>query len=735
MDHVPPELPNGTLPAGELLRLSLEAVPAGIAMFDTNMCYIASSHYYRNALGVAGLKLEGRCHYDVFPDLPGAWKEVDRRVLAGETLSAEADPFVRADGGISYWQWKMRPWHHPDGRIGGAVLCNRDITTSVEKQAQMQRMSDALDAAQFGICIVEAASGTVSYANAAFAQLHGYSPGEIAGLPVLHLDRPEDRAHMRAHFTDADARGHTVFEAQRVRRDGSMFPGLVSITAIKPGPGGQAYRIGTVLDISESQTNRAALRAKDVLFRTYIEDAPVAVTVADATGALIAANPAAEAMMRSKPGALLGLTVADMHFPENHAAVLDDLATLMKDGHLLREYRMRRMDGTGFAAILSARRMADGTSLGFLQDIDKLRQAEAAHMAVAHDLEALVAMGPAVVLYRARVTASGATVLSQHGDTIRLTGSGLSTADLLRHAETAEMLGSVLVCDDRQEAVCDITVQDDDGACRWVRNRIRVICRRGSHADIVGYLSDVTRDKLEQQRLQRVATLVTLGEMATGMAHELNQPLASISFAGQNAGLQLQRPTPDLAIVTAKLDKVVAEARRASLLLEHMKIFGRNERKPVEPVAWKAALKGALDILSPRLRYFAVRDEIPDAMPAVMGAPVLMEQVLINLIGNAMDAYDATDPGGGPGARVITVAAEALGSSVALRVSDHAGGIPVSAMARLFEPFFTTKPTGKGTGLGLALCFGTITEMGGTVAAHNEGGGAVFDIRVPAAPV
>ena len=113
-----------------------------------------------------------------------------------------------------------------------------------------------------------------------------------------------------------------------------------------------------------------------------------------------------------------------------------------------------------------------------------------------------------------------------------------------------------------------------------------------------------------------------------------------------------------------------------------------------------------------------------------MGSAIPMEQVLINLISNAIDAYEML---GNDVPREVTVNGSVADDHVVLRVTDRAGGIPPHLLSRIFEPFFTTKPPGKGTGLGLALAFGTVVEMGGTITAGNENGGAVFEIRLPKA--
>ena len=276
----------------------------------------------------------------------------------------------------------------------------------------------------------------------------------------------------------------------------------------------------------------------------------------------------------------------------------------------------------------------------------------------------------------------------------------------------------------------DLPLEASDGATCWVRNAVRVTGRSGDAVDVVGYISEVTQEKEQQLRRQQVTTLLTLGEMATGMAHELNQPLASISFAAQNVRLLLGREPADLRAVGAKVEKILSEARRTAKLIEHMRVFARNERGEMRPVSLHAVLESALEILSHKLRGCRVLDGVPKDLPAVAGWPIPLEQVLINLISNALDAYETAAP---EAAREVTVTGEVQEDKVVLRVADRAGGIPKPVLSRVFEPFFTTKPPGKGTGLGLGLAHGAIAEMGGTITAANENGGAVFEIRLPMA--
>ncbi len=399
------------------------------------------------------------------------------------------------------------------------------------------------------------------------------------------------------------------------------------------------------------------------------------------------------------------------------------------DGHVVCALLVYASEPNAFGAaeLELFQRLSDEIGFAITLDRDRARMRQ-----TEENLRASVQLGPGL-LYRARVYAGGADVLAVFGDATRLTAgllnAGGTPATLSSLLAIPARVAAILAVNDGAEATDDQPVSCVDGGTRWIRNAVRVTIRLEDSADIVGYLSDVTRETREQLQRQQLTTVITLGEMATGIAHELNTPLTSISFAAQNARTALSRDPPNLATANDKLDRVVSQTERAARLIDHMRVFARNEHQPVAPVSWADVLDSALDILTAKLRGCEVIRDIQADLPAVLGAPIPMEQVLINLIGNAADAYAAAPPST---PRRIAIDATAEAGTVILRVTDHAGGIPPHVLPRIFEPFFTTKPVGKGTGLGLSLAFGTITDMGGTITAANTDGGAIFEIRMPA---
>jgi len=502
-------------------------------------------------------------------------------------------------------------------------------------------------------------------------------------------------------------------------------------------------------EATEAAQRPCVAEGQAALLRRALDAARTGVLITDASidvpgPRIVYANTAIGAMSGHEPRHLFGMTPRLLQGPETERKVLDAVRRAMQAAEPINvELLNYRRDGTSFQIVLDIAPVRErGKVTHFIAvqtDISDRRQAEEAQRAAEEDLYAVVRLGPGV-LYRARVTGSQIQLVSVHGDHSRIAlvlgdagDDGATVSRLLHEPDSSRMLLGVAGAPERSDGAVDLPMVRAGAPRCWLRNAVRVVRRRPEFVELVGYLSDITPEKEEQLRMQKVTTLITLGQMATGMAHELNQPLSSISFAAQNAALRLRQKTPDLRVVEAKLNKIAAEAARAVKLMDHMRVFSRNEKCALAPISLHAVLADALDLLAPRLQTFTLLNRLPADLPEVMGAAIPLEQMLLNLLGNAMDAYESAAEPVPHAGRVLLVSGGVADDAVLLRVADRAGGIPDRLLPRIFEPFFTTKAPGKGNGLGLALCFGTVTEMGGTLAVRNEAGGAVFELRLPRA--
>ncbi len=229
--------------------------------------------------------------------------------------------------------------------------------------------------------------------------------------------------------------------------------------------------------------------------------------------------------------------------------------------------------------------------------------------------------------------------------------------------------------------------------------------------------------EVAEQTIQQSSKLAILGEMSAAVSHELNQPLAAMKTYLAGARLLLQRRRGEEAL--SSFQRIDGLIERMGAITRQLKSYARKGGDAFEPMDARASVSSALEMMEPQLKQRRV--EIGLTMPRepvmVMADRLRLEQVLINLIRNALDATGGTDK-----AKVeILVTA---GDSVLIAVRDNGHGI--DDLDSLFEPFYTTKAPGDGVGLGLAISSGIVNDLGGRLTARNgRSGGAVFEIRLP----
>jgi len=280
-----------------------------------------------------------------------------------------------------------------------------------------------------------------------------------------------------------------------------------------------------------------------------------------------------------------------------------------------------------------------------------------------------------------------------------------------------------------------------DGGYLWFREDAQLLPNSvAQSSEAVGALCDITDQKQAELNVLQSSKLITLGEMSSSIAHELNQPLNVIAMASENIKTRIAAPAADASVlpyVTQKLDRIVSQVNRAAGIINHMRMFSRVPDHATEPVAIAAAVDGALMLIGSQLRLADIQviRKIESDLPDIISHQQQVEQILVNLILNARDAITSIGlrGEGAPATRgIITISAHAAEADwVMVEVSDNGGGIPDSILGLLFDPFFTTKPPGKGTGLGLSICRRIVIDLGGTLVVRNSDEGAVFSFRLP----
>lgn len=255
----------------------------------------------------------------------------------------------------------------------------------------------------------------------------------------------------------------------------------------------------------------------------------------------------------------------------------------------------------------------------------------------------------------------------------------------------------------------------------------------GLPGEAVGFIIDISDRKAATEKLTQAGKMESLGRMAAGVAHELNQPLNFISLASQNLYKRFARGDVDPAYATDKIERILSQVKRAAMIVGQVRTFGRSvtETSPVIAVGDVVAdvaslLKGQLDLKGVTLKCLPT-----DPALQVRVHPVRLGQVLINLVINARDSILQRREDGRPTPGTITMSAHHDDGWVEIAVEDTGTGIAPDKLAMLFEPFFTTKSPQEGTGLGLSVSYGIIAEVGGSIRAENTADGARFIVRLP----
>jgi signal transduction histidine kinase len=255
---------------------------------------------------------------------------------------------------------------------------------------------------------------------------------------------------------------------------------------------------------------------------------------------------------------------------------------------------------------------------------------------------------------------------------------------------------------------------------------------------ILVFKRDVTREKEYQAKFYQAEKMATIGMLATGVAHEVNNPLTAIfGFAeGLRRRLPAMRQTVDPRVmedVDDYVSTILRECRRCQDIVTTLLTFSRHKSVSFSPVSLNAVVADTLKLLRSHLKQrnqskITVRVDLCESLPRVNGDERQIKQVMLNLLVNAMDAII------GPG-RIVITTFQSEPEAVCLRVEDSGCGIPSEHLDKLFEPFFTTKRAGKGIGIGLSTCMSIVQKHHGQILVASEPGqGASFTVKLPVNP-
>ncbi|MFU2489649.1 PAS domain S-box protein [Thauera sp. WH-1] len=591
------------------------------------------------------------------------------------------------------------------------------------------------------LCVVDL-DGRFRRCNPAFERILGHAPAGLPGQLMIDFVHSEDVAATLEVLRQLAGGEPVKFENRCRCADGSYKWLAWSINPVRDE--GLVYAVAH--DITGRKAAEDALRAESA-FRKAMEDSVITgLRAIDLTGRIIYVNSAFCRMVGFDESELVGTAAPFPYWPPEQRAVCERNLAMTLAGQAPKsgfEMRIQRKNGERFDARFYLSPLIDLTGrqtgwMASITDITEPKRVRAALEAAHERFEAVLdGLDAAVFVADARTdeilfanfsfkrihgfdavgrTVRGVAVPQPERGDYRVDPRNLSPADLPRELFDGEL----------QHPLSGRWYHVREQATRWVDGRV---VRMGIATDITDRKQTAEVARQQEERLQRTARLITMGEMASTLAHELNQPLAAIANYCAGSVTRLQSGNARTEDILAAMQKASFQAERAGKIIRRVREFVKKSEPRRSAVSIVEVLDDAIGFadIDARRTGIRIQTEIEADLPAVYADRIMIEQVLLNLIRNGLDAMIDTLPA----QRVLVVRVRRFGAdAVEVAVIDRGHGISEEGRRRLFTPFYTTKS--EGMGMGLNICR-SIVEFhdGRLIVDENPEGGTIFSFTLP----
>jgi PAS domain S-box-containing protein len=483
--------------------------------------------------------------------------------------------------------------------------------------------------------------------------------------------------------------------------------------------------------VEDERRARDAVGQSEARYRNLFETATDAIYTLDTHGSFTDVNEATCGMSGRSRAELLGRSPLALIATREVAAVKEHFTSAL-DGVARRyECHFVRSDGTRRLASVTNTPIRHGAKvigiLGVARDVtDERDRALALERSEARYTRLVESASDAIFTVE-----SGGLLTAVNRSLER--SSGHSRGDLLG-APFVSLIDSrdqVLAAQTLRETVggqrrrVELRYPAADGAVRLCSLTLTPLIERERVTGALGIVRDVTDEKRLTEQLLQQEKLAAVGQLVSGVAHELNNPLASVTAFAQ---LLLAAP-PDAPYDRQAIEAINQEARRAAKIVSNLLTFARQHQPERTVADINRVIDDTLELRRYALRTanVTVETSFDEGLPLTWADPFQLQQVVLNLLTNAEHALFTWD-----GERTLSLTTESSGDQLIIRVKDSGPGIAPEHLQRIFNPFFTTKPVGEGTGLGLSISDGIVREHGGRIRAESRvGHGATFIVELP----
>jgi len=620
--------------------------------------------------------------------------------------------------------------------------CNiRDIT---ERKRSQEMYETILRTTIDGFWLADM-EGRFLEVNDAYCRLTGYLREELLRMTIRDVEAIETPEETSRRIQKIQQVGYDRFESRHRCKDGRVVDVEVSVSYL---PGDTGRMVVFVRDITGRKMAMEAIRLSEERYRSVVENANEAISVVQ-NGIIKLAN--------AKVTEITGYTIEELNampaemliHPDDRERIMAYHAERMSGNTTPASYALRIIDRQGNTRWLERHVTTiiwEGKPAALVLDTDvtERKQAERA-LQESEERYRLIAENTRDVIITAdmdlKVTYISPSVRylgDRTPEEVLATGlDKLLTPASLKEAtkvlrEELERARTQPVEPGRSRTL-EMEVIRKDGSTLWAEARVSFLRNaEGQPVGLIGVLRDITeRKRAEEERKQlelkaQIASrLASVGEMAAGVAHEINNPLTGIvGYA------QLLASRQDLPEDVKKDLKIVNDgAQRVAGIVQRLLTFARQVKPERRQVNINQLIESTLALRTYSLRTsnIEVTTRLDPYLPDTIADPGQIQQVLLNLIVNAETAMKEVHR-----KRRLTITTRKADSIVEIKVKDNGHGIKPEIMDRIFDPFFTTRPAGEGTGLGLSLCYGIVTEHNGRIYAESKPGrGATFVVELP----
>ena len=567
----------------------------------------------------------------------------------------------------------------------------------------------------------------------------GYTREELLSFSIYEIDPNVDESmHARVHAGLRD-QGSAILESIHLRKDGNPFTVEVSITQVEID---RTYMVSVARDITERRRVEDELRRQKEVFQKIFENIPVMIAFFGEDGHFKLANPEWERTM--------GWTVEEIQkqnvdifvelYPNpQYRQMARDFAASLSSGHA--DLKVKVRDGRVIDMAADVVRLSDGSRLGIGRDITEQRRTEA-ELRESEARFRLVADSAPVMIWM-----SGTDKLCTYFNKPWLEFAGRSIDDELGNGwaegvhpgDLSRCVDMYTQSFDRREAFrMEYRLRRHDGEFRWVLDiGVPRFNPDRSFAGYIGSCIDVTDQRRAEEQLRqtqadlaRITRVVSMGELVVSIAHEINQPLAAVVTNGSASLRWLAAQPPNLEEAREASEGATREATRASDVIGRIRALLQKSPAQMQGLDLNAVIREVLTLAETELMRggVSVQTELAADLPAVLGDPVQLRQVMLNLILNAIDATSEI----ADGSREVFVKSATHLDGVLVQVRDSGPGVAPKHVERIFDSLFTTKP--QGIGVGLSLSRSIVEAHGGRLwTVPQPSRGAVFEFTIPKA--